>query len=188
VIDQRLAIGSEIIFRMEGLSGAATRGEGFEAIYGRHYHDLFRYCLAWLREVEEAEDLVGEVFERGFRAWREGRGPAGEALPWLLLIARRILIDRNRRRRLLRWLPLAGSDAARAPDQSQDADRLEFWLWFDRLAAVLTDRQREVLLLRYQLDLSDAQIGQAMGLSEAGVRSLAFRAIATLREHPELVR
>jgi len=27
-----------------------------------------------------------------------------------------------------------------------------------------------------------------MGLSEAGVRSLAFRAIATLREHPELVR
>jgi len=52
----------------------------------------------------------------------------------------------------------------------------------------LTPRQREVLLLRYQYDLADDQIGRILGLSEPGVRSLASRAVAALRHHPELIR
>jgi len=69
-----------------------------------------------------------------------------------------------------------------------EAERIEFWLWFDRLSDALTSRQREVLLLRYQSDLTDAEIGRILGLSEPGVRSLASRAISSLRQHPELLR
>jgi DNA-directed RNA polymerase specialized sigma24 family protein len=52
---------------------------------------------------------------------------------------------------------------------------------------VLTARQREVLVLRYQRDLTDADIGSVMRLSESGVRSLVARALAILRSHPELL-
>ena len=158
----------------------------FTAVYSRHQREVFRYCLVMLRSVEEAEDVAAETFERGLRAWRLGRSATGEPLPWLLLIARRIVIDRSRRRRLLRWLPLSAAPAH--SNSSADVDRVEFWLWFDRLAAALTARQREVLLLRYQHDLSDAEIGRVLGLSEPGVRSLASRALASLRQHPELLR
>ncbi len=60
-------------------------------------------------------------------------------------------------------------------------------MWFEALAGVLSDRQREVLLLRYQSDLTDADIAMIMGLSQSGVRSLVARALATLRSHPELL-
>jgi RNA polymerase sigma factor (sigma-70 family) len=160
--------------------------EDLAAVYARFHRDVFRYCLVMTRSVEDAEDVAGEVFERGLRAWGSGHEAAGPPLPWLLLVARRILIDRSRRRSLLRWIPLLVGHVSRAPQV--DADRVEFWLWFDRLAEALTPRQREVLLLRYQSDLSDVDIGRILGLSEAGVRSLASRAIAALRQHPELLQ
>ena len=159
----------------------------FDLVYVRHYRDVFRYCLVLLRDPSDAEDVSGEVFERTLRAWRTGRRPADETLPWLLLVARRIVIDRSRRRRLIRWLSLAGS--VRAEQGAQvEVERMEFWIWFDQLAAALTPRQREVLLLRYQYDLADEEIGRILGLSEPGVRSLASRAVAALRHHPELTR
>jgi RNA polymerase sigma factor (sigma-70 family) len=74
-------------------------------------------------------------------------------------------------------------------DRGGDAgeQRTEFWLWFDALAAILTERQREALVLRYQDDLTDAEIGSIMGISESGVRSLVARALTAMRSHPEIV-
>jgi RNA polymerase sigma factor (sigma-70 family) len=165
------------------------RADGYDVVYQRHYRDVFRYCLVLLRDSSDAEDVTGEVFERGLRAWNGGRRPGGEALPWLLLVARRIVIDRGRRRKLVRWLSLTRLGPMQSTGQAgAEIDRMEFWLWFDQLASALTPRQREVLLLRYQYDLADGQIGLILGLSEPGVRSLASRAIAALRSHPELIR
>ena len=158
----------------------------FAAMFDRCNRDVFRYCFALTRRVEDAEDVTAEVFERGLRAWQADGGDHDRSLPWLLLVARRILIDRARRKRLIRWLPLPADPMV--VGSSADSDRVEFWLWFDRLAEALTSRQREVLLLRYQSDLTDAEIGRILGLTEAGVRSLAARAIAALRQHPELLR
>ncbi|HEY2271221.1 MAG TPA: SigE family RNA polymerase sigma factor [Jatrophihabitantaceae bacterium] len=52
--------------------------------------------------------------------------------------------------------------------------------------ATLPDRQRAVLVLRYYLDLSDADIAAALDCREGTVRSLATRAFATLRADPAL--
>lgn len=180
-----------MIRTMSGTSAAHLRtgelDDEFELVYERHYRDVFRYSLVLLREPTDAEDVTSEVFERALRAWRGGRRPAGQALPWLLLVARRIVIDRARRRRLVRWLSLARLGPTSAGAQIE-VDRMEFWVWFDQLATALTPRQREVLLLRYQYDLKDEEIGRILGVSEPGVRSLASRALAALRNHPELTR
>ena len=168
---------------MNGLATAGAKQESFSAVYARHFPDVFRYCLVLTRDAEDAEDAASEVFERGLKAWRAGRTPAGEPLPWLLLVARRIVIDR-----ILRWLPLRDTPGAERETEGSETDRVEFWLWFDRLATVLTPRQREVLLLRYAYDLTNAQIGRILGISEPGVRSLASRAIAALHTNPELIR
>jgi RNA polymerase sigma factor (sigma-70 family) len=146
-----------------------------------------RYVLLARRRPEDAEDIVSDVFDRAYRAWRSGHGPAGRTLPWLLLIARRIIVDRWRRERILRWLPLPDAWTGGEPKDPEDAGaRAEFWMWLDRLADALPERQREIVLLRYQRDLSDEDIGEILGLSASGVRSLLSRALATLRHHPEL--
>jgi RNA polymerase sigma factor (sigma-70 family) len=165
------------------------RATTFEEAYRTHYRDVYRYVLVMSHERDEADDVVGEVFKRAFEAWRDGRGPAGRALPWLLLIARRLLTDRWRHGRLIAWIHLrTDENESRASEGAVDrsAAEREFWIWLESLARSLPARQREVLLLRYQRDLTDAEIGEVLGLSESGVRSLAARAIAALRRHPEL--
>jgi RNA polymerase sigma factor (sigma-70 family) len=172
-------------------TGPVTRAalddvETFEAVYRDHYRDVERYVLLMLGRPDDADDIVADTFQRAFAAWRSGRGPAGRPLPWLLVIARRIVTDRWRRARLIRWLPIAGPGSREAAAADSTTDRTEFWLWLGQLVRVLPERQREVIYLRYQRDLTDDEIGEILGLSASGVRSLAGRAIAALRSHPDL--
>jgi RNA polymerase sigma-70 factor (ECF subfamily) len=149
---------------------------------------VYRYALLMLRRAEDAEDITAEAFQRAYVAWGSGHGPSGQPLPWLLLIARRLVIDKARRRRLVAWLPLGGLSPRQEPSNGGDTARTEFWLWFDRFARELPGRQREVLILRYQRDLDDEAIGEILGISTSGVRSLVARACATLRRNPEIWR
>lgn len=169
-------------------ASVAAPAETFEAVYRDHYRDVYRYALLSLRRRDDADDVVADTFDRAFAAWRTGHGPAGRALPWLLVIARRIVVDRWRRERLIRWLPFATDrgPANEPADASDDGGRAEFWLWLEQLARALPARQREVVFLRYQRDLSDEEIGEILGISASGVRTLASRALAALRQHPEL--
>ena len=171
---------------MSARLATAHDAETFEQVYRDHYRDVQRYVLLMIGRPDDVDDIVGDTFQRAFTAWRSGRGPAGRPLPWLLLIARRIITDRWRRARLIRWLPLGGSAASEPRDADSATDRSEFWMWLGQLARVLSDRQREVVYLRYQRDLTDEEIGEILGLSASGVRSLLARAIAALRQHPEL--
>ncbi len=163
-------------------------GATFEALFRQRYCDVYRYSLLMLRSAADAEDVAGETFRRAYEAWCSDRGPTGQALPWLLLIARRLIIDKARRRKLLSWIPLGSLNPSAEPVAQADTGRTEFWLWFDRFARELSIRQREVLILRYQRDLEDAQIAEILGISSSAVRSLVARACATLRRNPEIWR
>jgi len=169
------------------IAGAGADASTFEAVYRDHYRDVYRYVLMALRHPEDAEDVVADTFDRAFEAWRGGSGPAGRPLPWLIVIARRIVVDRWRRGRLLRWLPFpSGHGHPELSDPDDPRGRAEFWIWLDQLADALPERQREVVFLRYQRDLSDEDIGEILGLSASGVRTLVSRALSSLRQHPEL--
>jgi RNA polymerase sigma-70 factor (ECF subfamily) len=158
---------------------ATTRA--FEPVYNIHYRDVYRYLLGVTRSPDDAEEIAAETFERALRAWDRVPEPP---LPWLLLTARRMATDRWRRARRLAQIVLGLRGETRA---DAGEGRTEFWLWFDAIAGVLTPRQREVLLLRYQRDLTDADIALIMDITESGVRSLVGRALDVLRAHPELL-
>jgi DNA-directed RNA polymerase specialized sigma24 family protein len=158
-----------VLERVGDARAVEVSDETFEALYRQRYRDVYRYVLLMLRSADEAEDVTGEAFQRAYAAWGSGHGPTGAPLPWLLLIARRLVI-------------------ADEPSAGADTGRTEFWLWFDRFARELPARQREVLILRYQRDLDDESIGEILGLSASGVRSLSARACEALRRNPEIWR
>lgn len=162
-------------------SPTRARSLAFERAYATHYRDVYRYVLGLTRSVADAEDITADTFERALRNWSEA---PERPVAWLLLTARRLATDRWRRTRRLARILIAGRSTTSGASDRLDPD---FDTWFASLASVLTARQREVLVLRYQRDLTDADIGSVMGLSESGVRSLVARALAVLRAHPELL-
>jgi RNA polymerase sigma-70 factor (ECF subfamily) len=157
--------------------------ERFEALYLDAWLRLYRYTWLLLRHREDAEDVAAETIRRAYASWKRGRGPRGEPLAWLFLIARRLVVD-SHRKSPIRWLPISPDDEAVEPRSS--IDEMEAAVWFDQLRSCLTPRQHEAVLLRYLFDFSDEQIGQLMGLSRAGVRTNVSRALAALRARPEV--
>jgi len=163
----------------------AEVGHSFEPVYAAAWPRVFRYVWVLVRNREDAEDLTAETFRRAYDSWSSKPFAGPDVIPWLLLIARRLVINRARRRALVAWVPL--SLASGVKDMNDHFSQSEVTLWFGALAKVLTTRQYEVLVLRYQFDISDGDIGRLMNLSEAGVRSLSFRALEALRHHPEVL-
>jgi len=102
----------------------------FEGVYRATWPDVFRYAWLLLRQRQDAEDVAAEAYRRALEAWDAGRGPRGDALPWLFLIVRRIVIDKRRRHRLVAWLPLGSVPEPAGLAEEEAFRRSEVWLWF----------------------------------------------------------
>ncbi|HYB28865.1 MAG TPA: RNA polymerase subunit sigma-70 [Solirubrobacteraceae bacterium] len=170
--------------------------------------ELLAHCYRLTGSVQDAEDLVQEAMLHGWRSYERFRGEA-TVRTWLYRIATNAFLSSTRRRRHLpsdlgppttdvsldvvldehtAWVePL--------PDAlvSSDADPAELVIERDRLRLALTTsfqrlpaRQRSALLLREALDFSAAEIGDALGISVAAVKSLLQRARATLETIDEV--
>jgi len=176
----RNALRAQTSTELEGL-------EAFERLYDRTWGDVYRYAWIVARNHHDAEDIAAEAFRRALEAWSAGRGPRGEVLPWLLVITRRVAIDRHRRSRFFGWLPLEAAPEPMDDPESSAMARSEVWVWFDQLSAVLPPAQREALLLRFAFDLSDGDGAAVMGTSPGNVRTLVSRGLATLRRRPEVM-
>ena len=168
-------------------AGAADRDSGPPAVarlddlvadlHRVHGLALVRMAKLLVGDQQSAEDVVQDVFLGLYRAMPRLRDPQA-ILPYLRtsVINRSRSTLRSRRRAALR--PVQHEPATRSAESAvmDRADRLAV------LAAVrrLPSRSREVLVLRYYLDLTDAEIAAALGISAGTVRSTASRAIAAL--------
>jgi RNA polymerase sigma-70 factor (sigma-E family) len=150
-----------------------------EELYRSHGLGLVRFALLLLGDQATAEDVVQEAFLGLYRSWRPGREP-DDVLAYLrtavLNAARTALRGRARRQALARAVqpdpPVWSAEEEVMADEDGQAV----------LAAVacLPRRQREVLALRYFLDLSEKQISAILGISRGTVASATARGLAAL--------
>jgi len=147
-------------------------------LYVAHYRRLVRLSVLLVRDVETAEEVVQDSFVAMHDRWRRLRDP-DTALAYL----RQTVVNRSRsvvRRRVVaaRHVPEAPPHEPGADVETVVAERRTHVL--DALAA-LPRRQREVIALRYYLDLSETQIAETLGISNGAVKSHASRAADALR-------
>jgi RNA polymerase sigma-70 factor (sigma-E family) len=153
-----------------------------EELYAAHYRQLVRLSVLLVRDVATAEEVVQDAFVAMHGRWRGLREP-DKALAYL----RQAVVNRSRsvlRHRGVRERYAATHEAPHLTD-APAAD--EPVLLTDRRTRVLDAlralpaRQREVLALRYYLDLSEADIAAVLGISRGAVKSHASRGAAALR-------
>lgn len=162
----------------------ADRDEALSALFTAHYAGLLRLAVLMV-DPATAEDVVQDAFARLYGRWRTLRDPA-KALPYL----RSCVLNgaRSRLRHLktaARHAPPRDADAVSAEDAALvHAEHEEVLAALDRLP----QRQREVLVLRYYLDLAEADIAKTLGITAGSVKQHASRGMAALTRSLEDAR
>ena len=147
-------------------------------MYGTQYRPLVRMSAMLLGDTGAAEEVVQESFIAVHAAWRRLRD-IDKAVPYL----RRSVLNRSRsilRHRMVtdRHVPVREPDM---PSAEQGAIAQ-----FERSAVIealrsLPARQREALVLKFYLELSEEEIAAAMKISTGAVKSHTSRGTAALR-------
>jgi RNA polymerase sigma factor (sigma-70 family) len=168
----------------------AGDGHAYGMLVARHQTVAFRTAHVITGHAADAEDAAQEAFIKARAAlgrFREG----APFRPWLLTIVANEA--RNRRRAAGRRLALAGRVAASETRAAVPLPEAEALAGDDRreLAAALKQLapdHREVIVLRYLLDLSEAECAAALRCRPGTVKSRLSRALAKLRTEMETAR
>ena len=148
------------------------------ALYEAHALGLIRLAVVMLGDRPAAEDVVQEAFCGLYRRWH-ALSDTTSALAYV----RSSVINgcRSALRRRVRQLTFVGAEQPEESDSAESAALLgeehrQVLLAIRRLPS----RQREALVLRYYLDLDEAEIAASMRISRGTVKSTTSRALAAL--------
>jgi RNA polymerase sigma-70 factor (sigma-E family) len=147
-------------------------------LYGAHYRSLVRLATLLLHDIATAEEVVQDSFvalHAGLHRLRDSE----KTLSYL----RAAVV--NRSRSVLRHRVVVDRNAPKAAPDMPSAEHGAFAL-LERSSVIaalrgLPARQREVVVLRFYADMSEAQIAAAMGITRGAVKSHTSRALAALR-------
>lgn len=141
---------------------------------------------AWLLtgSRQAAEDLVQDALVRTYVAWPRVRRDDALSFARAVLVNRHIDQWRRAGRELAAWRR-RGTDPEVAPDSPHDLgdDRDEIV----RAMRRLRPRERAIVVLRYYVDLTEAQVARELGISVGTVKSTASRALAKLRASADAI-
>jgi len=165
------------------LAAAQSEGSALESAVREHARLVYRIAYSVLRNAADAEDTVQDTF---LCMLRYGAKAAAieDMKAWLARIAWRTAVERRERMAKSAARHEAPLDDLAAPSHSADHVLLETERKqaLRRLIAALPDSLRDPLLLGATEELSPREIAEVLGITEAAVRSRAFRARQILRE------
>jgi RNA polymerase sigma-70 factor (ECF subfamily) len=161
-------------------AAAAGDARAFEQLVRTHSRRVHGFLVQFTRNTHDADDLTQQTFIKAYR--HLGSFDCSRPLVnWLLTIARRTALNHFRSAR--RWepadetLPAPEPSPAHALEQSERSANL-----WTRARRLLSDREYEILWLRFAEDLSVAETARIVGLTRIHVKVIAHRARTRLAQ------
>ncbi|MEX2294463.1 MAG: sigma-70 family RNA polymerase sigma factor [Acidimicrobiales bacterium] len=150
------------------------------ALYQEHAAAVWRYTRSRLPTDADAEDVTSDVFARAMRSTHTYDPAKGSPRAWLVGIARNAVGDWWRRRK-----PEDPHgdfpDAIASDDPLMESLRIEQIGEVRAVLAMLSEREREAIALRFGAELGSAEIGVHLGISPTAARMLVHRVVTKLR-------
>ena len=166
------------------IAAAKNDPGAFGALYERYVDRIYSYIYHRVGNAHDAEDLTSRTFYRGLSHIQNYQDKGIPFSAWLYRIAHNLVANfhRDRSRRPVVALDelVAKGDGKERPDavaESQDEIRL-----LQEAIAELDPPRRELLLLKFNEGLSNAEVGSIMGRSEGAIKSLYHRTLLQLRK------
>ncbi|GIE30004.1 RNA polymerase sigma factor [Actinoplanes italicus] len=170
--------------------------DAFAEIYRSHYDTVYRFVYRRLPDKYLAQDLTHDTFTRAFARLTTNFECRDKAIgAWLVTIARNLISDHfkkksNRSSSLFDIVPEDSADRLRdsrapAADEPVLAAMAHAELRARLLVALelLTEPQRNVIILRFFRELSIADASAEMGMTDAALKTLTWRATQSLARY-----
>jgi len=150
----------------------------FDSLVGPLVDQAFRLAFGMLHDRNAAEDAVQEA---AVKAWRKlgNLRPGSEMRPWFLAI----VANECRSIARGRWRSILRLEGEAEPSGGTFEDRIVRGADLRAALRRLPAQQREVLVLRYYLDLPIGEVATVIGAPEGTVKSRINRALAAMRPH-----
>jgi RNA polymerase sigma-70 factor (ECF subfamily) len=171
---------SEVHETSGSLWRAAAAEPDWEAVFSEQLPRVYNFLRYRLGNETLAEDLTSRTFEKAWRHRHRYRRDLAGFSTWLLRIARNVAVDHRRTAR--EHAPL--EEAAQQPAEGTPEDEALIRSNFARLSMLierLSERDRELLALKYGAGATNRAIAEVTGLSESNVGTILHRAVQTLR-------
>jgi RNA polymerase sigma-70 factor (ECF subfamily) len=167
-------------------TGVSSTQLDFAELFRQYYPRVYNYLRYRVNAPEDAEDLIGIVFENAYTHRNQFDGAKGTFFTWLFRIAHNTLANYYRtHQRRSAWeekgeLPSDLITPERSPETQviQQETVAQLLQGFERLS----DRDREVISLKFAGRLSNQEIGQIMSLKEKTVSVVLWRAMRRLQQ------
>lgn len=165
---------------------AAVEEIDWNSVVNNELPRLYNYFRYRLGDEGVAEDLTSVVLEKGWLKRHRYRKDRAAFSVWLFSIAKNEVIGYLRKRQVS--LPISMAETAsdetieHSLEQSQDIQQLSC------LLAGLSERERELISLKFGADLNNREIAAITGFSESNVGTLLSRVLQKLREQWEGAR
>ncbi len=170
--------------------------EAIASLYDSHINQVYRYALARLGNVQDAEDVAEEIILKmlnGLPAYQWRKVPFAA---WLMRIAHNEVVSftrRNGRRANDAELPEDLLDGRGNNDPAENAERQLALEDLRKAVELLPEAQREVIILRFAAGLSIADTARALGKQENNVKVLQHKGMQRLQvlmtpKYPELAQ
>ena len=163
---------------------AAHSPEAFAELYRRYYSRVFNYARYRCEDLETTEDLTAQIFERlllKINSYCPERSPFSA---WLFAIVRNEVSGhwRSAHRRL--WVSIESLWHWPSREVNPEQAAIQTEAQADLLTAIqkLSERERDLLGLKFGGRLTNRKIAELTGLSESNVGVILYRAIGRLRD------
>lgn len=153
--------------------------DAFTTLYQSQLDRVFNYVRYRLGS-EEAEDVTADIFARAWSRREKYDSHKGTPSTWLWAIARNLVTDRLRRRRLVQ-VELSTDLPSSGDEPLAEVSRQEEWGQVWRALTRLPSVDQEIIALRFGAGHTNRSIAALLGLSEANVAQRLRRALRKMR-------
>ncbi|MFG6118496.1 MULTISPECIES: RNA polymerase sigma factor SigX [Thalassobacillus] len=161
----------------------------FESLYEKYHQDIFQFIFYMVKNREQTEDLVQEVYIKVLKSYDKFKGDSSEKT-WLFSIARHVTIDFFRKQERKRKRLLEFFDWEKKGEQIKDQQPLpeeiaekneQIQILYEHLDKLTVD-QRSVIILRFIQLMSIQETADILGWSISKVKTTQHRGMKVLQD------
>ncbi len=154
----------------------------FEQVYDEYYAKVFNFVYMRILHREDAEDVTADTFIKAMEAYGSYDPGKASYITWLCTIARNCMIDHIRKSHKDKIVPFDETFEAGELDKELEKIEDDTGQRVLKIMSQLKSEERELLSMRYTMEMDYQQIGKIMGIEAKAAAKRVERLLKKCRD------